>query len=737
MPTRRTLLSLSVLLHLLTSSLLTPVAAQQGHPHSPPPSASVPRVPAGSEPPRIDGDLTDEAWAHAVVLSEFAQVEPVEGGTPSERTEVRLLVDRGAIYLALHCFDDEPEEVRGTQRLRDARLNPDDRVEFEFDTFHDRRNGYWFQIGAGGSKGDALLAKNGASFNKDWDGIWEGKARITDQGWQAEVAIPFQTMNFGPDTDTWGFNIRRWIRRRNEEVRWAAPLQRIGFFSIANAGVLTGMTDLDQGLGLDVVPFAVLDSFEDRKARRRFVTGDLGLDAYYRLTPNFKLSLSVNTDFAETEVDDRQVNLTRFPLFFPEKRDFFLEDSGNFFFGYSSGRGGGSRSEVIPFFSRRIGIDGSGDEVPLLGAVKITGQTERFTLGLLDVGTDRLHELDERNLFVGRVGMNIFEQSDVGVIWTHGNPEGRTRNDTYGVDFNYRSDHFLGDRNLQFGTWVLRSDTEDVSGDELAASARIAYPNDEVDLSASWTTIDEDFDPALGFVPRRGIKRYRTSWNWRPRLNSGGIRQLRFSLGPSLTTDTGNDLETASVFFQPFGVEMESGDEFGLFLTRTSEILDSDFEIQDGVSIPEDRYDFTRYSIDVETSTHRVVSGELRHNFGTFFGGRRTDWSVELTARPGPWGTFDVEYERNDIDLPGGDFIVRVTRFRSNLMFTPELALSSFVQYDNVSDSVGLNSRLWWILEPGSELFLVLNQGWDYRIDRHFAPTSTQLTGKIGYTARF
>ncbi len=696
-------------------------------------------LPAGTPPPRIDGRLDDPAWRSVRPLTSLVQVVPVAGAEPSERTEIRITYDERAVYVAIRCFDSEPEAIRATQRKRDANLDPDDRVELLFDTYLDRRNAYWFQIGAAGSRGDALITKNGSSFNKQWDGIWYGRARIDSLGWSAELEIPAATINFDAQGDSWGFNVRRHIRRRNEEARWAGPEPRIRFFSVADAGTLTGIHGLRQGLGLDLVPFAVAGATWDATEGDEDLQGDAGLDLFYRVTSSAKLSLSLNTDFAETEVDDRIVNLTRFPLFFPEKRDFFLEDSGNFFFGPSGGFR--RRADVLPFFSRRIGIDEDGAEVPLLVAAKLTGQSDAYSFGLLDVRTDDRADLDGRNLFVGRLTKNLFEQSDVGVLWTHGNPTDEADSDTVGLDLNLRTSRFRGDRNLRFSAYVLQVVEEGTDGLDNAWHASLSYPNDEIDWRLSYTTIEDRFDPALGFVPRKGIRKYEASFDYRPRLNTS-IRRLRFGVEPTWVTGIGGKTQTAEIEIVPFGIDWESGDELSFFVTPTHEDLDTedaeveDFEIHDGFVIPEDEYDFVRYGVRFETSQKRDVSGEVRFTTGTFFGGDRTDYSVELDWRVAPVAEVGVEYELDDFSFDQGDFAVNVARLRASLQFSTDVSWSNFVQWDDDSDEIGWNSRLWVIFEPGREAFLVLDQGWE-RERGAIVPRAGDLTLKLGYTLRF
>jgi hypothetical protein len=688
------------------------------------PTHEVRRLDHQVAPPVIDGVLDDDAWALCTPLSPLRQVVPVAGAPASERTEVLLAFDEDHLYVGLRCFDSDPSRIRATQMARDANLDPDDRVELLFDTFHDRRNAFWFQIGAAGSLGDALITRNGAKFNKRWDTIWEGRAEVTAEGWFAELSIPLASINFDPETDHWGFNVRRHIRRHTEEVRWAGPEPRLFFFGAANAGTLTGLQGLRQGSGLDLVPYVAGGlADEDQGA-----TGDLdaGLDVYYRVSPNTKLSLSFNTDFAETEVDDRRVNLTRFPLFFPEKRKFFLEDSGVFEFGTSN--------DVVPFFSRRIGIDDQGDTVPLLANAKLTSTTEGYSYGILDSLTGDSDGLASRNLFAGRFSKNVLDQSDVGVIFTQGDPTGDEDSYTVGADLNLRTDKFLGDRNLRFSSYLLKTEDPQNPGDDLAYQAQVSYPNDEVQLSSSYTVVEENFRPALGFVRRTGIRDWSSSFEYRPRLYSE-IRRLRFEVSPRWVTDSSGRTQSISASTIPFGIEWESGEVLRLRATPREETLDSDFEISDGVTIPAGTYDDFRYGVSFDTSDRRPLSAELDFTTGTFFDGTREDYGLELQWRASVHAIFGLDYTYNDLHLAGGEFDVHVVRAKADVVFSPFVTLSNFVQWDDTSHDLGLNSRLRYIFEPGRDLFFVVNQGWN-TIDSGFAPTGTDLRFKVAYNIR-
>ena len=684
-------------------------------------------------PPVIDGSLEDAVWATASPIGELLQVEPLEGVAPSEASDIRILFDEDNLYLGLRLYDRDPSTIIATTRERDARLRADDHVQIVLDTFLDRRNAYWFQMNATGSKSDALITDNGQDFNKPWDGIWEGKSRIDELGWTVEMAIPFKTLNFEEGLETWGLNVSRHIGRTNEEARWSGADQDFRFFNIFEAGDLHGLRGLTQGIGLDVVPFFVADWINDRVGDNKTLQGDPGLDAFYNITPSLILSLTINTDFAETEVDERQINLTRFPLFFPERRDFFLRDAGIFEFA-DLGPGFGRGSDLIPFFSRTIGLSGTGEEVPILAGAKLTGRADRYNIGVLNAQIDDFEDQESESLFVARVSRNVGEQSTVGGIFTRGDPNVPAENVLYGFDANFRTSSFRDRKNLNASVWFLDTHTESQSGDDLAYGASVGYPNDRWRWELAFKEIQRNFNPGLGFVPRQNIRKYDGEIAFRPRIDET-IRQLEFSVETVVFTDTDDELETWEVQVQPLGIEWDSGDELRFETEFVHDELDQDFEIFEGVIIPADEYDYQRFKIEFESAEKRVVSLGLTFEFGDFFDGDRIDYMAELAWRPGPLFGASAEYEQNDVDLEGGDFTTQIARLRYRFSFTPDLSWSSFVQWDSVSETVGINTRLRWIPEPGREVFLVFNQTLD-EAGEGVAPLFQQLIFKISYTIR-
>jgi hypothetical protein len=695
------------------------------------PSLPITRAGQGLERPHLDGKLDEPFWAEAALVSGFVQTLPVAGAEPSQRTEVLLSYDDTDLYVGLRCYDTEPTGIRATQMARDANLNPDDRVELLFDTFDDNRNAFWFQLGPAGSKGDALLSRSGNDFNKRWDTIWYAQTTITEEGWFGEIRIPMASLNFDPEGEQWGFNARRFIRRNDEEARWASPEPRLRFFQPANAGTVTGFHGMQQGVGLDVVPFFV-GSYLNPNEPGDHILGDSGLDLFYRISPSTKLSLSYNTDFAETEVDSRSVNLSRFQLFFPEKRKFFLEDSGIFSFGLG-GKGG---SDVLPFFSRRIGLDSDGNEVPLLANAKLTMSNDSYSFGLLDSQTESANGIPDRNLLVGRFSKNILEQSSVGAIYTRGNPTGSTEDYTVGADLQLQTTRFMADRSLRLRGYVMGTEDSETRGNNLAYAASLDYPNDEIEASLDYSVVEENFNPALGFVRQKGIETYSGSFAYSPRLYSS-IRRLQFSISPRVTLNTAEDrTELERISIMPLGIDWESGERLRFRVYPQRERLFEDFEIQDSIFIPEGVHEQLRYNISLDTSEKREFSVEADFSGGSFYNGDREDYDLEFDWRPSAQASFRVEYNHRDVHLPGGDFKVNVLRLRTDLHLSPQLSWANNIQWDDRSDNLGLNSRLRMIIEPGRDLFFVLNQGWS-TLEDELNATETALRFKVSYTFRF
>lgn len=675
----------------------------------------------------VDGVLSEAAWQSAQTVDTLRQREPDEGAPASERTEVRVLYSPRRLYIGITCFDTNPEAIVASRFDRDAKLDADDRVSLLLDTFHDRRNAFVFQVNAVGARFDQIISDEGQDLNPDWNGIWYARTRLTAQGWNAEVLIPFQTLSFASGQSVWGFNVQRVIKRNNEEAVWAGYRQNLTFFRVSEAGLLTGLIGINQGLGLDVSPFV------SAVPRRRATNFQPGLNAFYKLTPGLTLSVTLNTDFGETVVDDSQINLTRFSLFFPEKRQFFLEDAGNFAVDDLTGM---SRPlALVPFFSRRIGLDADDKPVDLLGGVKLSGRTGPYRLGLMSVQAQQREPVPGENFSVIRVKRDLFTKSSVGFIATRRTPERGPASGLAGGDFRYSTSELRGKKNLSWSAFFLKSFIPGATRD-MAWGTALNMPNDTWEVATSYHEVQEDFDATLGFVPRNGIRRFRWFVRGAPRPGRWATRQVSCASGGSYYADPPtNRLLTRFIGF-PCWWRFNSGDELRAFTFEAFQRLTEGFEISDGVTIAPGSYRYRRYRTELQSADKRPVGLYLRYEWGKFYSGKRDDWTGRLELRPGPAVFFSAEYQQNDVRLAEGNFVVRLVRGRLSLAAGPELSWFGLVQYDTVSDMLNLNSQLRWIIEPGNDFFIVYNHHWHTPPGR-FRAAQREGRIKVRYTCRF
>lgn len=415
-------------------------------------------------PPTIDGSLNDAVWGSATVINELFQREPNPGEPVSEKTEFLFLFDHNNLYVGVHCYDD-PKGITAKELSRDVSLGEDDRVQIILDTYLDGRSGYWFQIGPRGSIGDALVNENGKDFNKSWDGLWDGKAKITNDGWEGELIIPFKTLAFKKGESTWGLKLIRYIKRKSETAYWPATTLDANKFQISDAGRITGITDISQGIGLDIIPYLTGGISKKQDAGNKPVV-DGGVDLFYHVTPSLKAAITVNTDFAQTEVDAKQINLTRFNLFFPEKRDFFLDGANYFTFGINGDNENPQSTQMIPFFSRRIGLDEEGNPVAIKYGAKFTGKVGKWNLGVLHIKDD--NKWNNPGYTVGRISRNLGKQSSIGVIATNGNAFSDQNNSLAGIDLRLASSQFSGNKNINYNLYGLKSFTQGITGDDFS-----------------------------------------------------------------------------------------------------------------------------------------------------------------------------------------------------------------------------------------------------------------------------
>jgi hypothetical protein len=674
------------------------VTGQSGHPPAP-----TLRVGDGAAEIRVDGRLDEPEWSTVDSIADLTQVEPVAGARPTGRTVVRVLASADAIIVGVVAYDPDPTGIVSFTKARDADLGDEDHVRLLFDTFLDHRSGYVFAVNPGGARYDALVSNRGESENESWDAIWEAATARTPEGWSLEIRLPVKSLAFAAGLDRWGFNIERRIQRLQETSRWATPSQDARVTQPSLAGLITHLPDFSFGLGLTVRPALSGGGSKPGTGVPIDETLEPSLDASQRMGPNLLTTLTVNTDFAETEVDTRRTNLTRFPLFFPEKRTFFLEGTDIFDFGL------GLHEDLIPFYSRRIGLV-SGQEVPLIVGGKLSGRVGGTNIGALAVRTGEADSLaPATTMAVVRVRQNVLQESSVGAIATAGDPLGRSNSWLAGTDFTFQTSRLAGDKNFLVGVWGLVMNRDSLEGDRTAAGVTVDYPNDLWDVALSYKRIGDGFDPSLGFVPRPGIQTLFLSIDYAPRPQWRLVRQMFHEFRASGVTDLHGNWESYRVFAAPINWRFESGDRFEFNWVPQGERLVEPFEVAAGVEIPAGSYHYTRWRLEVETAAKRPIGGQATWWFGGFYGG--TLHQLELEAAWKLSGTFilEINAERDIGRLPQGDFTTDLIGTRLQLNVSPDLTISSFVQWDNETRTLGTNTRLRWTFNPLGDLFVVYN----------------------------
>jgi hypothetical protein len=690
--------------------------------------------------PIIDGILDDAAWSNAVIVDDLHQMKPDEYAEPTERTEFLLLYDDDAIYVGVRAFDRDAEQITAKVLRQGEGLRGEDRIRVLLGPFNDKRSGYNFFMNPNGVRLEGIY-KDG-NFDREWTGIWQGDSRINDGGWTSELRIPFKTLSFASDSD-WAINFTRQIARLQEDMSWVSRNRSV---NPAITGTLTGLSGLSQGLGLDVVPALSVTGHRDRETGRDETNTEPSIDVFYKLTPGLNASLTLNTDFSATEVDNRQVNLTRFNLFFPEKRGFFLRESDIFEFG---GIGGEDRNSAMPrsdaengrpYFSRRIGLSGTGQPVDLDAGTKLSGRIGRWNVGAQAIHQAEFEDVDASDILVARVSANILEESSVGFIATNGDPRSNDSNSVIGIDYLYRNSRLPGGRVFDGSFWYQQSNTSGVAnGDDAAYGISLRSPN-----NSGWRggidfkEIQSNFNPAVGFVSRSGVRQYLADAGYLYQRNGALVRTIKTNIESLRIVDIDGGLQSQSIDFKPLEIENNSADKIYLSYRTDKENLSAPFEISDGIFIPAGSYSFAAPRLYLETGEHRPVKVDFEYRDGEFFNGDIRSISGEAIWRPSKHFRAGVSFNVDDVILPQGNFTTRLLSTQFDIVFSNSVSWVNLIQYDNISESVGLNSRLHWIPQAGRNIYLVLNHNFQERLsDGNFHSTSTDLTLKADYTFRF
>jgi hypothetical protein len=658
--------------------------------------------------PQIDGALDDEAWRGAAMVDSFTQQEPSDGAPASERTEVRLLYDAKHLYISVHAFDKDAGGIIATEMRRDSpRLLDEDNFQIILDTFRDSRSGYMFVTNPLGAKLEQQVFEEGggsargaaSNINRDWNGVWDVAAQRTTDGWTAEIAIPTVTIR-SPDVDvqTWGINLMRNIRRKNEQVYWAPIPKPYGLTRVSQAGTLTSMRNVSRGLDLRLKPFVVAGGRHDRTGSTVVEGGlrEIGLDAKYGLGSGLALDVTVNTDFAQAEVDEQQVNLTRFPLFFPEKRDFFLENSGQFTISSQ-----GTQRLADLFFSRRIGLSDAGQPIPIRGGARMTGKTAGHNIAVMDLQTGGDFGRPGENFLVARYSKDVSTRSKIGGLIVNKDAVGSARfNRTLAADA-----VFAPSRNFSLHSFLAKTSSPGVTAEQQAFHARALFLNNKWNSYAEFTDIEDNFNAEAGFVPRKGIRTTGLHIERNPR-NFWKVRVLEPMLKLDYTTDQQNRLVTRRIHHM-VGTRFQDGTYVNVILNRWLDVLDQPFAIRSDVRIPRGVYRYHDWNFSYSSNPSHRFYQRVSYGPQTFYGGTRTDVDLTLGLRATSQASAEFSLQRNDVDLPWGAFVVNLGVLRLDYTLSPQMTIRSLSQYNSSTRQFSTSIRYNFIYKPGSDLYIV------------------------------
>ena len=655
----------------------------------------------------IDGKLDEAAWQLASPAENFIQFNPDPGMPATEGTDVYFLYDDDNLYVGAICYESAPDEIVVNELQKDFGSTNNDGIAFVLDTLNNRRSGFIFGTNPAGARYDSQTDNDGSAMNVNWDGVWEVQVTVEEDRWIAEFMIPFKTVRFTTArSQEWGLNLRRRVRRKNEDSHWSPLPRPYNATRTSMAGTLQGLEDLRQGRNLKVKPFAV-GGFRQVRDQNTLSTDpdyDGGLDLKYGLTPSLTLDATYRTDFSQVEVDQQQVNLTRFSLFFPEKREFFIENSGVFSFGEPiRGRAGGA-ANIIPFFSRRIGLAGA-TLVPIVGGARVTGKVGGYDVGVLTMKTEAVGSLPSNTYTVGRLKRNFAQNSWVGGLFTNRDSTASGDfNRVFGVDTRIRLF-----RQWEISSYLLKSSTPGKSGSDQARQFETGWLGADFTITALYHETQQNFNPEVGFIRRRNTEKTSGDMSWRPRLEgSDRVRNLTFSARIDYFSDNAGEIETRDQTIGA-GVAFSDGANLNLSATRTFDRLADDFALS-GVTIPVGDYRYDTYSATFRSNASRMISGNVGYEFGGFWNGRRDSESFGVSIKPNPHLNFSLNFSRNHVRLADGEFDTNLLGTRILYTFTTKVLLNAFVQYNTDAHQFSSNVRFHIIHHPLSDFFIVFNE---------------------------
>ena len=677
------------------------------------------RLPPGRAP-KIDGHLDDAEWQLAPVQGRFIQREPEFGYLTTERTEFRILYDDKTLYFGIWAYDDQPDQIRASELKRDSGLRKGDQIKITIDTFHDHRNAFYFSTNPLGALKDAHSTEEGRTINYDWNAVWENRTSVDGQGWYVEIAIPLSQLRFqgGPGETVWGLNLCRIIIRKNEETYWVPyprEWQSLGFARMSGAGVIVGLRDLQPKRRMEFVPFVApgVSRNYDAATPRETSVG-YGLDLKLGLTSTFNADVTYKTDFAQVEADQEVVNLSRFSIFFPEKRQFFTESAGIFDYGRLSGDMMGAG--LLPlFYSRTIGLE-AGREVPILAGGRVTGRSGRTTLGAMNIETEATAfisggqdvSVPRANYSVVRVKHDVLAKSSIGGIFLNREGgRGAAFNRTVGLDGLFT----LG-KSVDLSLFAAKTFSPGVSGRDWAGAVSTSWKSDLWDLGFRYLDIAERFNAEMGFIQRTDIRNGRVAAAWTPRPGWKGVRQLRLNADAAYYENHAGRVESRSQGYD-FTLNATDSSSLQFSLDHSFDYLPFDWSTAGG-AIPTGGYDWNTVRASYTSNQSRPVYASIGADTGGYYNGDKRSYRVGLNVAPRATLLFETSYTRNRIVLPAAlPYVTNVVSARVSYSFSPDLFVKGFIQYNDASHSASLNLLMWLIYRPGSDLYIVYNQGWE------------------------
>lgn len=675
---------------------------------------------------KLDGKLDEVCWKTAFAIENFTQREQQEGEAATERTRVAVVYNTNEIYFGIWCFDSEPDKISAQQMARDFSWGSDDNFEIMISTFNDNRNGYLFVTNPNGAMADVWVGDEGKDFNKDWNGVWDVAVETNDKGWFVEMVIPFSTLKFKNDSSqVWGINFERNIRRKKEQLMWQAWSRLYDVEKISQGGKLIGIHNIKQANKIEINPY-LLSGFQFSDENNKNTT-KIGGEVNFDITPTLKLNFSIHTDFAQVESDRQQINLSRFSLFYSEKRQFFLE--GKNYYDMNIGR-------ARLFYSRRIGID-QNTEIPVIGGVRMFGKLNKTNIGIMSIQTQSKDHIPTTNYSVIKIKQDIFKQSSIAIIAMQKYSE-NSYNRVFGTDFTYSTSALFGEKNLLVGGSFALSDTkvfgesEDLNSDNLSYNVFLSYPNDIIEIDAGFTTVQSGFNPEMGYLNRKNYQMLYAELQFNPRFKKlPFFRNLIFKpldINYYINEET-KEMESFSYEWRPFGFVSKSGESFEFNVQHIFDKPSEDFELIDEVYIPAGSYWDNRYEVQFETFRGRKIAGELSLSTGEFYTGSRQEIELYVHFNLNKRLNIGIDWERNYIQLSQKSLLTDEIGGRIDYAFNPKLQTSLFAQWNNEDKNILLNYRINWIPKIGSFFYFVINQ--ELSTDGGIKLERTTIIGKL------